>query len=264
MSIPAPNTYPGTPSEQRRNTRRAHDIEQRAYAAVGRSFASGSAPKNRQLRAGLAVAAAVTVLVLIALVALLAHENASAPRARAVAAAGKGAPHPAAPAHAAKGKPVVIIDEKDEAPTRPVLAPEPIPPLVLLAPAAAQPTPALLQARPVAALRMPAKVREHGKPASAALKHVALKAKKPSHPQASGAAARKAARKAPPHAPVKRKVAAAAAVPAQPDAPVQYAGAGVLDTLRSYASLRRRYLGQPMPLMAARLALPGRRYLGEP
>ncbi|MFB9242873.1 hypothetical protein IV454_20625 [Massilia antarctica] len=268
MSIPAPTSYPSPLSDQRLNTRRADDIEQRAYAAVGRSFATGSAAKSRQLRVVLAAVAAVTVLILIALVALLAHDNVSSPRALAVAAASKAMPHPAGPAHAARARPVVIIDEKDEAPTRPVVAAEPIPPLVLLAPAAAQPAPmpVQVQARPLAAMRTPIKVRAHGKAAGAALKHAASKAKKPARPLAARSAqARKAARKAPAHAPAKRKMAhAPAASPAHADAPVQNTRAGVFDTLRSDTSLRRRYLDQPLPIMAARLTLPARRYLGEP
>ncbi|MDQ1832141.1 hypothetical protein [Massilia scottii] len=261
MSIPAQNSYPSTLPDQRLSTRRAYDIEQQAYAAVGRSFAAGSEAKNRHLRIVFASLAVVTIMILIAAVAMLTQENVSSPHALKIAAASQAAPEPA------KGKPVVIIDEKDDAPKRPVVASGPIPPLVLLTPAEARPAPAMApamaQAQPAAALKTTVKVRERGKLSAAALKHVALKAGKSAHPQAANSApARKAARKAPAPAPVKRKVSASAA--ASPVQQARHADTGALDTLLSFASLSRRYLGQPVPTMAARLTLPRRHYLSEP
>ncbi|MDQ1813124.1 hypothetical protein RBA41_07405 [Massilia sp. CCM 9210] len=259
MSIPAQNSYPSTLPDQRLSTRRAYDIEQQAYAAVGRSFAAGSEAKNRHLRIVFAAVAVVTIMILIAAVAMLTQENVSSPHALKIAAASQAAPEPA------KGKPVVIIDEKDDAPRRPVLASGPIPPLVLLTPAEARPAPAMapamVQARPAAVVKTSVKVRERGKLAAATVKHVALKAGKPAHPQAANsAAARKAARKAP--VPVKRKVSASAAASQVQQA--RHADTGALDTLFSFASLPRRYLGQPVPTAAARLTLPRRHYLSEP
>ncbi|MDQ1924786.1 hypothetical protein [Massilia pseudoviolaceinigra] len=212
MSIPAQNSYPSTLPDQRANTRRAYDIEQQAYAAVGRSFAAGSEAKSRHLRFVFASLAVVTIMILIALVARLTQENVTSPHALKIAAASKAAPQAASLALPGKAKPVVIIDEKDDAPKRPVVASEPIPPLVLLTPAETQPAPAMAQARPAAALKATVKMRERGKVVAAALKHVTLKGGKASHAvAANSAAARKAARKTPAPVPVKRKVSASAA-----------------------------------------------------
>ncbi|ATQ77763.1 hypothetical protein CR152_27135 [Massilia violaceinigra] len=257
MSIPAQNSNSNTVSDQRLSTRRAYDIEQRAYAAVGRSFAAGSEARSRHLRIVFASVAVVTIMILIAMLAMLTQENISSPHALKIAAAGKAAPEPA------KGKPVVIIDEKDDAPKRPVVASGPIPPLVLLTPAEARPAPAMVQARPAAVVKTSVKVRERGKLAAATLKHAALKAGKTAHPQAANSvAARKAARKTSAPAPVKRRVSASAA--ASPVQQARHADTGALDTLFSFASLPRRYLGQPVPVMASRQTLSRRHYLSKP
>ncbi|HEX8613768.1 MAG TPA: hypothetical protein VF800_21025 [Telluria sp.] len=290
MSISAQNTYSSIKPDLRQGNRRSSDIEQQAYAAVGRRFAVGGASKTRYVRIAFGAAAGITVLMLVTLVALLAYENINSPHARKVATTGKAEPHLAGPAVAATakpvpqvagvalaaaGKPVVIIDEKDEAPARPVVDASPIPPLVMLAPAALQAAPPPAPARLATAIKTPLKLREQAKPAVAAGKHAALKSAKPAHPLAtSGAAARKgvrsetrnetrndarnAQRKAP--SPAKRKVAAASmAAPAQ-----QGADGGVLTTLLSRANMQRRYLSQPVPSLAAPFHAPRRRHLSEP
>ncbi|NHZ39343.1 hypothetical protein F1609_04045 [Massilia sp. CCM 8693] len=106
------------------------------------------------------------------------------------------------------------------------------------------------------AIKTPLKQREHAKP-NAAGKQAALKAAKPAR-----AGARKELRNEPRKvapSPVKRKAALASmAAPAR-----QRADGGALGTLLSYASVQRRYLAQPLPMLATRHAT-RRRHLSEP
>ncbi|NHZ64589.1 hypothetical protein [Massilia genomosp. 1] len=248
MSISAQNTYSSIKPELRQGNRRSSDIEQQAYAAVGRRFATGAASRVRYVRLVLGAAASITVVMLVTLVALLTYDNIKTPHALKATSPAKVAPRAAAVAPAAPAKPVVIIDEKEEAPARPVVAPEPIPPLVLLAPEAVQAsaTPARL-ASPV---KTPARLREHVKPAAAG-KHVAVKAGKTVQLPALRKASRSEPRKAP--AAVKRKVASAR----------QHENGGALITALSNPGAQRRYLAQPASMLTARHA-PRRRHLAEP
>lgn len=260
MSISAHNTYPSIKPDLRQGNRRSSDIEQQAYAAVGRRFAADQGPldKGRTLRVVLAGAASITVVMLVTLVALLAYENSHSAHARQVAAIDKPAPHAPALAPAAKGKPVVIIDEKEAAPLRPAADPAPLPPLVLLSPAALHGATPAAPAKPAPAPRGAPRLKEHARAAAAAGKHNAAKAARPAHPQAARKGARADVRKAP--SPVKRKAhLVSMAAPVQ-----QGAGAGALGTLLSYAAEQGRYLAQPLPWLAARLQAPRRRFLNEP
>lgn len=187
MSIPAQNTFPGIKPDLRQGHRRASDIEQHAYAAVGRRFAeggTGKARRVRQVRNVLAAMAAITVLMLVTLVALLTYENINSPHARKVAGGARGAPPATGQVLAAAARPVVIIDEKDDLPARPLPVPEPVPPLVMLAPAELQASTPSVAAR-LAAPRKPPR------PHDAARRHAASNAGKP----VPHALARKGARK---------------------------------------------------------------------
>ncbi|RSZ59801.1 hypothetical protein HF313_13755 [Massilia atriviolacea] len=230
MSITAHTSRPGIKPNLRQGTRRSSDVEQQAYAAVGRRFAEGGSAKIRQVRAArlvFAVVAGIAVLMLVTLVALLTYENINSPHARKVAASaradqqGKGI----ALATSTAGKPVVIIDEKEEPPKRPIPAPQPVPPLVMLAPAELQAPAPAAPARLATAARKPAKPRDAAK-AAAAGKLALAKA---------GKAARKGARKDAPPSPAKRRASLGAAGP----------NGGALDTLLSYASIQRRHLAEP-------------------
>ncbi|WP_166869958.1 hypothetical protein [Massilia mucilaginosa] len=266
MSISAQNSYSSIKPDLRQRNRRSSDIEQQAYAAVGRRFAAGgsgssssssSSSRVRYVRVVLGAAASITVVMLVTLVALLSYDNINSPHALKVAAPAKAEPRAAGPALAASARPVVIIDEKEEAPTRPVVAAAPVPPLVLLSPAELKPSAPPAPARLATAIKTPLKLREHARPAAGAGRQTALKAGKPMR-----AGARKEARgelrKAAP-SPVKRKTSLLSmAAPAR-----QGANGGALGTLLSYASVQRRYLAAPLPMLAARHA-PRRRHLSEP
>lgn len=258
MSVSAHNTYPGIKPDLRQGNRRSSDIEQQAYAAVGRRFAADDGPldKGRILRVVLAGAASIIVVMLVTLVALLAYENSNSAQARKVAAIDQPAPHAPALAPAAKGKPVVIIDEKEDAPLRPATDPAPLPPLVLLSPAVLQGATPAAPARPALTVRAAPRLKAHARAAAAAGRHLASKAAKRAHPQAARKGARVNLRKTPP--PVKRKAHLASMA-----APVQQ-GAGALGTVLSHSSMQRRYLGQPLPSLLARLQAPRRRFLNEP
>ncbi|NHZ33978.1 hypothetical protein [Massilia rubra] len=255
MSISAQNTYSSIKPELRQGNRRSSDIEQQAYAAVGRRFATGAASRVRYVRLVLGAAASITVVMLVTLVALLTYDNIKSPHVLKAASPAKVEPRAAAVALAARAKPVVIIDEKEDAPVRPVVAPEPIPPLVLLAPEAVQASASPAPARLASPVKASARLREHLKPAAAAGKHVAVKAGKTVPQPALRKASRSEPRKAP--AAVKRKVASMAA-PAR-----QSEHGGALITVLSNTGAQQRYLAQSGPTLASRHA-PRRRHLAEP
>lgn len=260
MSISAQSSYSSIKPDLRQGNRRSSDIEQQAYAAVGRRFATGASSRVRYVRIVLGAAACITVVMLVTLVALLTYDNINSPHALKVAAPAKPEPQPqprtAGVALAARAKPVVIIDEKEEAPQRPVVATAPVPPLVLLSAAEIKPSAPPAPARIATAIKTPLKQREHAKPGAAG-KQVALKTGKPVRTGARKELRNEPRKVAP--SPVKRKASLASmAVPAQPGA-----DGGALGTLLSYASVQRRYLAQPLPMLAARHA-PRRTYLSEP
>lgn len=247
MSISAQSSYSSIKPDLRQGNRRSSDIEQQAYAAVGRRFATGASSRVRYVRIVLGAAACITVVMLVTLVALLTYDNINSPHALKVAAPAKPEPQPRAAgvALAAGAKPVVIIDEKEEAPARPVVAAAPVPPLVLLSAADLKPSAPPAPARIVTAIKTPLKQREHVKPGAAA-KQIALKAGKPARPGARKELRNEPRKVAP--SPVKRKASLALMA-----APAQHgADGGALGTLLSYASVQRRYLAQPLPMLAVR------------
>jgi hypothetical protein len=270
VSISANSSYPAIKADLRQGTRRAADLEQQAYAAVGRRFAGGEhlPARRRAMRVLLGAGASLAVLMLVVLLALLSYENINSPHARQVAASGKALAREAGPAPAAQRKPVLIIDEKDDAPARAPLVPAPLPPLpplVMLSPAEAgagsQSAPAALApaAKALPRLHAHAHARTAGA-AGAAGKHALMKAGKAAHAPARRKAAHPAPRTAP--SPMKRKAPLASiGTPARHGAGT---GDGALGPLLAYAGAQRRYLVQPLPSLAARARAPRRRYLGEP